>query len=90
MHKEASGEDVLHNQLVSPAKENHYYHQLLKTIKQNKTLSPSECKGEHRYNLAQNLLSRIAKIPIFTCHPGKNGNRRQMNARSPILSSNVV
>ena len=90
MHKEASGEDVLHNQLVSPAKENNYYHQFLKTIKQNKTQSASKCKGEHSYNLEQNRLSQIAKIPIFTCHPGKNGNREQMNARSPIPSSNVV
>ena len=35
------------------------------------------------YNRGQNLLRQIAKMPIFSCHPGKNWNRRQMNARFP-------
>ena len=35
------------------------------------------------YNPGQNLLRQIAKMPIFSCHPGKNWNLRQMNARFP-------
>ena len=34
-------------------------------------------------NPALNLLRQIAKMPIFSCHPGKNWNLRQMNARFP-------
>ena len=33
------------------------------------------------YNPGQNLLRQIAKMPVFSCHPGKNWNLRQMNAR---------
>ena len=33
--------------------------------------------------LTQNLLSQIPKMPIFSYHPGKNWNLRQMNARFP-------
>ena len=40
---------------------------------------PQKCS----YNPGQNLLRQIAKMPIFSCHPGKNWNRRQMNARFP-------
>ena len=32
-------------------------------------------------NPGQNLLRQIAKMPVFSCHPGKNWNLRQMNAR---------
>ena len=35
------------------------------------------------YNPGQNLLRQIAKLPIFSCDPGKNWNLRQMNARFP-------
>ena len=35
------------------------------------------------YNPAQNLLTQIAKMPIFYNRPGKNWNLRQMNARFP-------
>ena len=35
------------------------------------------------YNPGQNLLREIAKMPIFSCRPGKNWNHRQMNARFP-------
>ena len=35
------------------------------------------------YNPGQNLLRQIAKMPVFSCHPGKNWNLRQMNARFP-------
>ena len=30
-------------------------------------------------NVGQSLLRHIAKIHIFSCHLGKNGNRSQMN-----------
>ena len=34
------------------------------------------------YNLGQNMLKHICltKISMFSCHPAKNGNHRQMNA----------
>ena len=35
------------------------------------------------FNPGQNLLRQIAKMPVFSCHPGKNWNLRQMNARFP-------
>ena len=41
------------------------------------------CGSLSSYNPAQNLLRQIAKMPIFSYHPGKNWNLRQMNARFP-------
>ena len=35
------------------------------------------------YNPGQNLLRQIVKMPFFSCHPGKNWNHHQMNARFP-------
>ena len=42
------------------------------------------------YNLGQNMLMHqpkkhicLTKISMFSCHPAKNGNHRQMNARFP-------
>ena len=34
-------------------------------------------------NPGQNLLRQIVKMPIFSYHPGKTWNLRQMNARFP-------
>ena len=43
---------------------------------------------EHRKQSADNpgqtLLRQIAKMPIISCHPGKNWNLRQVNARFPL------
>jgi len=40
-----------------------------------------EYRKQSADNPGQNLLREIAKIPICSCHPGKNWNLRQMNAR---------
>ena len=42
-----------------------------------------KCVTDNSYNPGQNLLRQIAKMPIFSCHPGKNWNLRQMNAWFP-------
>ena len=38
------------------------------------------CGSLNSYNPTQNLLRQIMKMPIFSYHPGKNWNLRQMNA----------
>lgn len=43
------------------------------------------------YNLGQNLLWLIAKVPIFSFHPGKNiQERSQTNACFPLPLSSVA
>ena len=46
-------------------------------------LCPLDSAFAHSYNPGQNLLRQIAKMPIFSCHAGKNWNLRQMNVRFP-------
>ena len=40
-----------------------------------------EYRKQSADNPGQNLLRQIAKMPIFSYHPGKNWNLRQINAR---------
>ena len=51
-------------------------------------LTKEKCRQS--YNHAQNVLTRITKITIFSSHPGKTENSRQNNDRPPLSLSNAV
>ena len=43
------------------------------------------CAYAYGWNLGQNLFQTHRKNTFFPCHPGKNGNRRHINVRFPLL-----